>query len=190
VNTFAIKPVRNGAGGFVLNYSLPSGEITYVASSRDTKNTIEPLTADTATVYQLAPKTFIYNTDPQSGTHVGYIAEEVYEVNPVFASYCELNGPPVAISFDTIQVYMLEEMKKLRAEVNALKLQLASGGASVCSTNTPPSSGEEAASAVIAEPAPADPVAPAEDPAAPAEDPAAPAEDPVAPAAPADAPAE
>jgi len=125
VNTCVIAPIRNGAGGFVLNYSTPSGEITYTTSSRSTKNTIEPLVTDTATVYQLAPKTFIYNTDPQSGTHVGYIAEEVYEVNPAFATYCELNGPPVAINYNTVQVYMLEEMKKLRAEVDALKAQLA-----------------------------------------------------------------
>jgi hypothetical protein len=57
--------------------------------------------------------------------HIGYIAEEVHEVDTAFAAYNDPEGPPVGINWNGIQVYMLEEMKKLRAEVDALKAQLA-----------------------------------------------------------------
>jgi len=104
-----------------LNYNATSGEVTYVTSSRSTKNTIQSLATDTSSIYQLAPKTFIYNSDTQLTRHVGYIAEEVHEVDPVFATYDSPDGPPLAISFDTIQVYMLEEMKKLRDRIAVLE---------------------------------------------------------------------
>ena len=174
-DSLVIAPIRVAYGSVVLYYNDTTKEVTFQSSSRKTKNSIDVLIADTAKVYELVPKTYIYNTDPQSGTHVGYIAEDVADVDPRFATYNELNGPPVAISYDTIQVYMLEEMKKLRDRIAVLESggvpTPPSGDASVCSTNTPLSSGEEAA-----------PAAPAEEPAAPADAPAAPADAPAAPA--------
>jgi hypothetical protein len=104
--------------------------------------------------------------------HIGYIAEEVHELDTAFAAYNEPEGPPVGINWNGIQVYMLEEMKKLRDRIATL--EAASGGAqsspagaaSLVSVPTPLSSGEEAAPAALAE----EPAAPAEEPAdAPAE---------------------
>jgi hypothetical protein len=136
------------------------------------------------TVYLLEARSFVYKSDVESGVQSGYIAEEVAEVDPCFATYNREDGTPAQIHWNAVQVCVVEEMKKLRDRIAAL----------------------EAASAPAAPVAPAnapaeEPVAPAEEPAAPAEEPAAPSDAPVAPAeepvapaeepaAPADAPAD
>ena len=110
------------AGTFPLYYNTSSFEITYNTSSRTTKNTIQDLATDTAPIYGLQPRTYIYNTDPQSGPQIGYISEEVKELNRNFATY---NTPdletPVAINYNVITVFLVEEIKKLKARVEALE---------------------------------------------------------------------
>ena len=80
------------------------------------------MATDTAPIYGLQPKTYIYNTDPESGPQIGYIAEEVKELNRNFAAY---NTPdletPVAINYNVITVFIVEEIKKLKARIEALE---------------------------------------------------------------------
>jgi hypothetical protein len=57
---------------------------------------------DTSIINNLRPCTYFYNTDPDSGIQVGYIAEEVKELNPHFATYDKPGGNPVAINYNTI----------------------------------------------------------------------------------------
>jgi hypothetical protein len=70
---------------------------------------------DTSPLYSLRPRTFIYNSDPEGGQQIGYISEEVHELNRYFATY---NAPdldvPVAINYNTIVVFLVEEIKKLK----------------------------------------------------------------------------
>ena len=68
---------------------------------------------------------FIYNSDPRSGPQIGYIAEEVAELNPKFATFCEPGGPPESINWNTITVFMVEEMKKLKDRVTQLEALIA-----------------------------------------------------------------
>jgi hypothetical protein len=172
-----MAPIRTEAAGTTLRWNSSSGEITNDGSSRDVKDSIEDLATDTTKIYELDPKTYVYKGGNPGMRHIGYIAEEVHELDTAFAAYNEPEGPPVGINWNGIQVYMLEEMKKLRDQ-NILLGQrisaLESGGAQ----STPLSSGEEAAPAAPAE-APAE--APAAPAAAPADAPAAPADAPVAP---------
>ena len=72
-------------------------------------------------MYGLSPKTYLYNTDPEAGLQIGYISEEVAEVHKKFATYNEPNGSPVAIDYNTIIVFLVEEMKKLRERVAQLE---------------------------------------------------------------------
>ena len=112
---FYVKPIRTG-GTANMSYNTSSGEITVASSSRAVKNTIEDLTMGTDALYDLNPKTFIYNSDPGARKLVGYIAEEVADINKHFATYNEADGPPVAINWNTISVFLVEEMKKLKRE--------------------------------------------------------------------------
>ena len=102
-------------------YNSDTGEITIASSSRAVKNTIEDLTMDTSLLHDLRPRTYIYNSDPGARKLVGYIAEEVADINKHFATYNERDGPPVAINWNTISVFLVEEVKKLKRENDDLK---------------------------------------------------------------------
>jgi hypothetical protein len=115
-NACFISPIRSAAGTSTLNYNSTTYEVTYVTSSRATKNTIEDLTMETGVLHDLKPRTYLYNSDPGAGKQVGYIAEEVADINKHFATYNEPDGPPVAINWNTISVFLVEEMKKLKRE--------------------------------------------------------------------------
>jgi hypothetical protein len=103
-------------------YNATTKEITALSSSRETKHSIKDLVTDTSKIYGLQPKTYIYNSDPGSGEDIGYIAEEVKELHRYFASY---NTPdlvtPVAINYNVIVVFLVEEIKKLKASISSGK---------------------------------------------------------------------
>jgi hypothetical protein len=73
----------------------------------------------------LEPKTYTYNSDPDAGTQIGYIAEETINVHPNFTTYNGYNDPltPVAINYDVITVFLVEELKKLNQQVLDLTTQ-------------------------------------------------------------------
>jgi hypothetical protein len=121
---FYVNPIRSAgsSGAVVMYYNQGTKEITSLSSSRTTKNTIKDLATDTTPIYGLQPRTFIYNTDPGSGEEIGYIAEEVKELNRYFASYYTPDlETPVAINYNVITVFLVEEIKKLKARIEALE---------------------------------------------------------------------
>jgi hypothetical protein len=130
VGSCVIKPIRGQAGTPNLVYNSTSGEITWNNSSRDSKHDITPLLLDSTKVYLLEARSFVYNYDVDAGIQSGYIAEEVADVDLYFASCSREDGKPFNINWNAVQVCVVEEMKKLRAEVDALKAQLAPAPAS------------------------------------------------------------
>lgn len=76
---------------------------------------------DTSVLHDLRPRTFIYNSDPDAGKQIGYIAEEVADINGHFATYNEPNGSPAAINWNALSVFLVEEVKKLKRENDDLK---------------------------------------------------------------------
>ena len=119
-----IRPIRPLSGGTTVNYNATTFELTYGASSSASKkNTIEDLTIDTSIVDNLKPKTFFYNNQPEIGRQIGYIAEEVKMIHHLFARYDIPYEDPVAINYDTIVVFLAEELKKLKSTVDILTQQ-------------------------------------------------------------------
>ena len=116
-----IRPMRGLVASTVVYYNTTTFELSYLASSASTKNTIEELKIDTSALYELSPKTYLYNSDPNAGSQIGYIAEEVAELHKKFATYNEPDGNPVAIDYNTIVVFLVEEMKKLRERIQILE---------------------------------------------------------------------
>jgi hypothetical protein len=102
-------------------YNATTNEISYATSSATTKNTILPLEEDTSVVYKLQPRSYVYNSDPASGRHLGYIAEEAAALHQRFAGYNEPGGAPVGIDYNCILVFLVEEVRALVEEVRKLK---------------------------------------------------------------------
>ena len=101
-------------------YNFTTKEITYQTSSATTKNTILPLKEDTSVVYGLRPRSYVYNSDPESGRQLCYIAEEAAVLHQRFAVYNVPGGPPVGIDYNCITIFMLEEMRALVEKQQAL----------------------------------------------------------------------
>jgi hypothetical protein len=77
---------------------------------------------NTADIYHLQPKKYLYKSDLSAGPQIGYIAEDVYEINKSFATYNEPNGPPVNINYNVISIFLVEEIKKLNNKINDLTM--------------------------------------------------------------------
>lgn len=116
-----IRPVRGLAASTAVYYNTTTFELSYLTSSALTKHNIEDLLMDTSVVDYLRPKTYIYNSDPEGGIQVGYIAEEVQTLNKHFATYDKPDGDPVAINYNTIVVFLVEEIKKLKKRIEILE---------------------------------------------------------------------
>jgi hypothetical protein len=121
-SAFYVNPVRAvAATSTILYYNDTTKEITYATSSAATKNSILPLQEDTSVLFGLQPKTYVYNSDPASGRHIGYIAEEAAAIHEKFAGYNEPGGAPVGIDYFNIVVFLVEELRKLREKSASLE---------------------------------------------------------------------
>jgi len=120
---FFVAPLRSGTVTTALGYDTTTKEIFYASSSRAIKNDIQDYVADTSGVYSLRPRTFKYNERPDEGPFVGYIAEEVYDAHRDMASL-DAGGSPQGINWNNITLFLVEEIKKQRAEIEELKRKL------------------------------------------------------------------
>jgi hypothetical protein len=119
-SSFYVSPVRAVAGGVALLWNAATGEVSIAPSQRETKNTIIDIADDTSVVFGLQARNFIYNTDENKEVQVGYIAEEVEELNPKLAIHNVVGGPPVNINYNAVLVFLVEEVRKLKAQVDSL----------------------------------------------------------------------
>jgi hypothetical protein len=117
---FYVKPVRALPAATAMYYNSGTNEISYLTSSATTKNTILPLEEDTSVVYGLQPRSYMYNSDPASGRHLGYIAEEAAALHQRFAGYNEPGGAPVGIDYNCILIFLVEEVRAMAEKQQAL----------------------------------------------------------------------
>ena len=118
-----IRPMRGIALSSTVSYNTSTFELSYLTSSAKTKNTINDLSVDTSDIYKLRPRTYLYNSDPECGFQTGYIAEEVADINPDYATYAEVDGDPVGINYNVIIVYLVEEMKTFKTDLSYVDTQ-------------------------------------------------------------------
>jgi hypothetical protein len=122
-----LKTSAWNTGGTAIGHS--SGVLTTSPSSMRYKTNIQPLAneIDSTGIYSLRPVTFDYIID---GRHsFGYIAEEIEEYVPcvVHKEPKGENGEliPESVSYEHLTVLIIEEMKKLKQENEALEARLA-----------------------------------------------------------------
>ncbi len=111
----------SGAGTTV---TVNAGKFALLTSSRRYKKDIAPLASeiDTSKIFNLKPVVFTYKKG--GSRSFGYIAEDVYNIVPSIVH--REPGPdgklrPESISYEHLSVLLLEEVKKLKAEVELLK---------------------------------------------------------------------
>jgi hypothetical protein len=117
-----IRPIGSQAASSALNWNATTNEIHLVTSMRETKKDIEDLAADTSKVFELQARQFRYKDAHDQALQYGYIADEAQAVADHFATYdTREHDKAVNINWNVLTCFLLEEVKKLRQEVDELK---------------------------------------------------------------------
>lgn len=99
------------------------GLIGNATSSLRFKNDVKDMGDDSSAIYKLRPVTFTYKADDKKKKQYGLIAEEVDKVMPLLVSYDE-DGKPHSVSYHDLPQILLNEVIKMRKEIDDLKAQL------------------------------------------------------------------
>ena len=127
-NACFIRPVANRASYTrFLGYDTTTYEVFETASSAKYKDNIKNAERDYDDVLKLVPREYRFKSTDE--IVIGYIAEEVYDINPEFATTgMDKNGEPDNIYWFNLAIYQNEvikrhdkEIKDLQTEINALK---------------------------------------------------------------------
>ena len=115
------------ASGDTIYYSTVSPHVLHWAtddpSSLRFKENVREFDIDTSKLHELSPKRFNIKKDTpttKKDATFGLIAEEVHEILPELVRY-DAEGEPEQLFYSLLSVLLLEEIKKLRIEVDALK---------------------------------------------------------------------
>ena len=115
------SPAAGGGETATLKFNTSNGAVAYDSSTREHKDDIEPITIDTAKVYDLEAKSFTWNNKTLSPGEkgFGYIAEEVETVLPELVN--TKDGVAHGVNYQMIAVLLLEEVKKLKSRIETLE---------------------------------------------------------------------
>jgi hypothetical protein len=77
------------------------------------------------TIKSLNPVTWIYNGDLKDTRHIGYIAEEVNEVDALkYIVVLDEENNPLGLRYDLLSVYSIEVLKILLEKVESLENEI------------------------------------------------------------------
>jgi len=113
------------AGGLSAN---ASGDIICTPSSIQFKNTRTNLTDGLATLVQLQPVSYIFNSNMNMGhdVHYGFISEEVNSINQALATH-DGNEKPYGLDTNAILAVTVNSIKELNLKVEDLNTKIGSG---------------------------------------------------------------
>ena len=121
---FATGVRSSSAANNDLRYNTSNGEIYYQTSSERYKSNIVDLEFDTSNLYNLRPVSF---DDNETGERCfGLIAEDTFEQIPEAVVTRDIDGEtvPDSIPYSMLSVLIINELKKLKVENDALKARL------------------------------------------------------------------
>jgi hypothetical protein len=116
---FYVSPVRQGGLSANLNYNTATYEITIASSSIKYKKNVIDLNRNTANIYDIRAREYDWKTTNEH--FIGYIVEELNEIDPLFT--WKNKGEPEGVEWTNITMYMLEEMKKLKNKIIKLEIK-------------------------------------------------------------------
>jgi len=74
------------------------------------------------TIKSLNPVTWIYNGDAKKVRHIGYIAEEVNEIDDLkYIVVLDKDNKPLGLKYDLLSVYSIEVLKILLEKIESLE---------------------------------------------------------------------
>lgn len=99
-----------------------NNELHKVTSSKRFKENIKDIELDTDLIYDLLPRTFVWNNESGSygKTDFGLVAEEVDEIVPDLVSY-DSSGEPYSVKYQMLTVLLLKEIQDLKKETDRIK---------------------------------------------------------------------
>ena len=128
------KAIICGVTGIVVTGAaaiISSGnQLGVLASSKKFKNDIQDMADESSSIYKLRPVTFVWNKESSPGLkdatderQFGVIAEEAAEVLPSLVNF-DADGNPFSFKYSELPALLLNEIQKLRKELNELKERL------------------------------------------------------------------
>jgi len=121
-NGFYIHKIGSGGGNVDLHIVSSTGQVIKNTSSKRFKNNIADLNFDSNILYQLRPVSFDWKDGQvyENRHDFGLIAEEVDELIPEMVGH-DADGQASAVNYAKLSVLLLEEVKKLRKEIDEIK---------------------------------------------------------------------
>ena len=118
-NSFYIRPIRGTATSTpVLTYDATNFEICYNTSSIKYKKNVIDLTQNTSNVLSIRARE--YDSKDNNTHHIGYIAEELNDIDPWF-TWKNADNTPEGIEWFNMLIYTIEELKKIKQEIIEIK---------------------------------------------------------------------
>jgi Marseilleviridae peptidase len=129
-NVPAVATTNNGlffhnavatAAGAAVQYNAATGQMGPVASSVRFKENVTEMDVDSSLIFQLKPVSYnlISETARPTKREFGFLAEDVISVLPEVAP-TDAEGQPMSVNYDRLVVLVIEELRKLRAEVTEI----------------------------------------------------------------------
>jgi hypothetical protein len=97
------------------------GDLCRVSSSKRYKKNIRGLKSPLDKILDLRPVSFEWKTTSEQD--IGLIAEDVHELIPELVGY-DKEGRPDAVKYDRVSLYLLEAVKKLKADNDELRKKI------------------------------------------------------------------
>lgn len=111
--------LKSGAGTYNVRFNTSTNEITYTTSSIRFKTDITPLEISSDNIYKLIPRSFRFKNETIRAH--GYIAEEALSAMPELVIYGP-DGLVEGFAYDTLNILMLEELKKHKLALDSVTL--------------------------------------------------------------------
>lgn len=116
----SIQSYANGSPAFSL-CATSSGQVTGCSSSLRYKTNVAEFSSGLALINQLRPVTFDWKADGQHD--VGFIAEEVEKVHPLFVTY-NAQGEIQGVKYERLSVAFVNAFKEQQAQIEQQKQQV------------------------------------------------------------------
>jgi hypothetical protein len=97
-----------------------------ISSSQKTKQDVDvhPL-GDSSVIYKLVPHTYYYKSDEEKvDLDQGFMAEEVNALDDKLAGIDKETGDGIAVNYNVITTYIVEEMKKMKKTIEDLTMEI------------------------------------------------------------------
>jgi len=102
--------------------SASTDQFGTITSSIKFKDNVQDMGASSDFIMSLRPVIFNYKADAKKSNQYGLIAEEVHEIMPSF-TVNDRKGELLTVKYHELPILLLNEIKKLRSELNDLKLK-------------------------------------------------------------------